>query len=258
MEKRLPTARIQDQVDPAGYCAKRAPCPPSVNNLYADPVPSKPRRRINYGFGKAPREEPVEIPRLFIRGLGGSVKMDLLGIGVKLSEESFMHFIADESLRDLHVHRGDLALIDPIRHTLDVGNLVLLELPGSGAIIRRLSKRNRVWYLSKADNGNPESFPLINQPMQGVVVGFLRLTTKIKPVNYRGAEANFALAKERAHATVPICKRAGEKPVESSPSKTRYRKNEHRPFLLTSESKPSYPSPKTRKKAPHSPKAKTC
>ena len=122
--------------------------------------------------------------------------MDLAGVGVDLSEAAFAHWIEDESLQRLHIHRGDIAIIDPMAVNLRVGNLILLELDGRPAF-RRLSKKGRLWFIRAAGHIRSEAVPLGTHPIYGAVIGITRLFTEVKAVKYRGTESNFKPSFER-------------------------------------------------------------
>ena len=128
MKKARPTSKIEDQVCPTGYHCKLKAGLPSIKKLFSDPVPDRLKERVSYAHGKLPLAEPVDTPRLFIHGLGGSIKLDLRGLGVAFSAAAFAHFVADESLISLDIHRGDIALVDPLRPMLRSGNLLLFDL----------------------------------------------------------------------------------------------------------------------------------
>ena len=240
MKKQPPATKIEDQTCPRAYRAQRRSHERSAKDLYSDPTPAKPRRKISYLLGETPREEPAEMPRLFIRGVvGGSIKMDLRGLDIELSEPAFAHWVADESLKHLHIHRGDIAVIDPMRPVLRDRNLVLVDLNGR-EVLRRLAKKNRVWFLETADGTKPEPVPLLDHPLHGVVLGVLRLFTNARAIKYRGTDANFAPRCERSSSSVPTNTHSREANAKSAHSMTLYPRRKQRALILAAERPPEY------------------
>ncbi len=191
MKKPPSTPVVQDQVSPPCKSKNhRAAKPPRFITRLAPTLLGK-HRPICYISGEKPRKEPTALPRLFIRGLGGSLKLDLRGVGVGLSNAVFAHFVADDALLPLHVCRGDIALIEPAIRRTHNGNLVLLELDGR-PVIRRLRKQKHLWMLNSVDGSSDDSVLPANQGIQGVVIGFVRLFNKLRPVRYEGTDANYS------------------------------------------------------------------
>lgn len=221
-------------------------------DLYADPAPRRPRRKISYIPGEKIREEPADMPRLFIRGFGGSVKMDLLGVGVGLSEASFAYRVSDENLKDFHIHRGDIAVVDPMRSAFKTGHLILLGLNGR-EVLGRLEWKHRIWWVQTMDDALPERIVIINQPLYGVVVGIIRLFTPLTPVAYRGTEANFKMMPEVSGD--PDQSRKGTRGTNAKPVRpdTFYNKKKRKPFLLVSEQKSPFRLSEIAEDRPHSP-----
>ncbi len=236
MKKRTTIPRVKDQVLTPIYPAKpRAEQNPEPN-FYAAPASCSTRRRISYIPGAVSRKEPVDLPRLFIRGFGGSIKMDLRGIGVGLSEGSFAFQVPNENLQSLHIHRGDIAVVDPGRPILKTGNLILLGLDGRETL-GRVERRHRIWWVKTMDDALPGRIPLTNQPLYGVVVGCVRLFTALTPVSYGGTEANFKPLQERSGKDFEHGRLSRRRDAKPSRSGTRYAKKKRAPFLLVSESK---------------------
>lgn len=152
-------------------------------------TPSGEHRAVSYLPGGSPRKEPKDIPRLFIRGLGGSIKMDLGGVGVRPSDAVFAHWVADDSLRPVHIFRGDILLIEPVIRSLQEGHLLLLELDGR-TVLRRAVKKKRLWCIESVDDAAATAV-LAGHALQGVVLGVVRLFTDLQPVKFRGTEPNF-------------------------------------------------------------------
>lgn len=153
-----------------------------ADGLYIPPSSRGDRRKIYRAPKEASPTALIPPPQLSIRGSGGgSVGIDLRGIGIGLSQTAFGHWVDDESLRMMHIHRGDLAIVDCTDHVLQEGNLILLDLNGR-SVLRRLRKRHRIWYLETSDGCQQSSLPLTNQPLHGVVISVIRLFSKAKPV----------------------------------------------------------------------------
>ena len=177
------SSKVTDHICPQKYKARRG-ATSRAKELYADASATELRRRVSYIPDEAPPKQIEKSPRLFIRGLhGGSIDIDLRQLGIRLSEAAFGHWVADESLKFLHVHRGDIAIIDCTHRILREGHLVLLGF-GGREVLRRLRKRHRIWYLETVDGSKQDPVPLTDQPMQGTVVGILRLFTRVKPIRY--------------------------------------------------------------------------
>ncbi|MBE7158129.1 MAG: hypothetical protein INR62_06790 [Rhodospirillales bacterium] len=132
------------------------------------------------------------MPRLFIQGSGGSIKMDLAGVGVRLSEAVFAHMVADDSLQSIQVCRGDIALIEPVFRRLHVGNLVCLEVDGR-PVLYRVRKEGQLWLVGPVSGDPSGSLLLAGQGIQGVVIGFVRLFNTLQPVRYEGTDANYSM-----------------------------------------------------------------
>ncbi len=258
MKKPSPATKIEDPICLSGYQAQRGSHEQSAKDLYADPIRSKPRRKISYIPGETPREEPAEIPRLFIRGLaGGSIKMDLRGLNIEISEAAFAHWVADESLKMLHIHRGDIAVIDSMRPVLlEERNLVLVGLDGC-EVLRRLARKNRIWFLETADGMAPKPIPLVDQPLYGVVLGTIRLFTKVKARKYRGTDANFAPCRERSSSSMATSQCSGDATIKRTHSMTHYPKRKQRALILAAEEPPKYVLSEIEQKPGYSARAKT-
>lgn len=234
MKKRLPPPKIKESVPVTEYHTERHPHLPWARSLFGDPKRTKQRRKASYIPGTIPLDEPPDIPRLFIRGvLGGSFKMDLLGLDINLSEAAFAHWVTDESLTTLHIHQGDIAIVDPLRETLEVGNLILLDLDGR-TVLRLLTRKRGVWFVEAADGTDSDPRPLLDYPLYGVALGILRLFTKVKAVVYRGTNANFKTSFERKPSQVKVKNRGCDQPAELRP-KAFYSKSKKPKFLLAAE-----------------------
>ncbi len=151
--------------------------------------------------------------------------MDLCGVGTRLSPAAFAYHVPDDSLVSVHIHRGDVVLIEPNYRAFRVGNLVLLEIDGQ-AVLRRLAKINRLWYLSRLDDAGSTPVPLIDQPLQGIAVGFVRLFAPMKPVKFRGADTDCEVSSTRSGYKI------------ATPKKSRVT-TALRPFLQTERAKSS-------------------
>lgn len=197
MKKRPPTSTIQHQVLPPCESISRGTIKPARFATCPGPSPLGEHRAVTYILGQRPRKEPAVLPRLFIRGHGGSIKLDLGGVGMRFSQAAFAHRVADDSLLSLHVCRGDIAVIEPAVRRICDGNLVLLEVEGH-SVIRRIQKRKRIRVLSPVDLGSDEVILLAGQAIQGVVIGFLRVFGALRPIKYEGTEANYSTGLEVA------------------------------------------------------------
>lgn len=194
MKKPSSTPEVQDYIGTKVYRAARKTAP-LASEFYAAP-PRKRHRRISYVPGETPPDKATVPPSLFIRGLlGGSLNLDLRGLNIELSEGAFAHWVADESLSQLHIHRGDIAIVDCAHRISREGNLVLLE-EGGREVLRRLRRRHQIWHLETADGSKQDLVPLTTQPLQGTVVGILRLFTKVKPSRYDRGSINLAVPAE--------------------------------------------------------------
>ncbi len=196
MKKSLPTPAVQDQVFlPCESKRRGAAKPPRFVTRLAPTLLGK-SRAVSYIPGEKPRKEPSVLPRLFIRGPnGGSIKLDLGGVGIGFSKAAFAHLVADHSLLSLHVCPGDIALIEPAVRRVHNGNLMLLEINGQ-PVIRRLRREKRLWMLDLVGRGSDGSIPFAELGIQGVVIGFVRLFNEIRPVRYEGTDANFSMGFE--------------------------------------------------------------
>ena len=140
MAKRISSPRISDQVCSQDYQARRAATEPDAKDVYGDRHPVRSTRKINYVTSEPPRPEPHSTPRLAVRGLiGGSIKIDLLGLNIRVSKGAFSQWIADESLASIHVHQGDLAILDPVR-TPRHSDIVMIFQDGH-EVFRRLVQK---------------------------------------------------------------------------------------------------------------------
>ncbi len=236
MKKRPPASKVKEQVSAQNYRATPCDKRKSAMTLSADPAPCRSRRKISYIPGGKIREEPADMPRLFVRGFGGSIKMDLRGVGIGLSEASFAYRVPDENLKDFHIHRGDIAVIDPVRSAFKTGNLILLGIDRR-EVLGRLEWRHRIWWVQTMDDGLPERIAITNLPLYGVVVGIVRLFTPLTPMAYRGTEANFKMLPEFSGAADQSHKRTRGTSVKPVRLDTLYTKKRRKPFLLVSEAK---------------------
>ncbi len=251
--KKRPTApKVKEQASAQIYRATPRDKRQFGRDLYADPTPRQPKRKISYTPGGKIREEPADMPRLFIRGFGGSIKMDLLGVGVGLSEASFAYRVPDENLKDFHIHRGDIAVIDPVRSVFKTGNLILLGIDGR-EVLGRLEWTHRIWWAQTMDDALPERIAITNLPLYGVVVGIIRLFTPLTPVAYRGTEANFKMLPELSGAADQGHKRTRGTNVNPVRLNTLYTKKKRKPFLLVSEPKSPFRLSEIDEDRPHSP-----
>lgn len=210
MKKRPSTLSVKDQIllQPPGRKASEAKAAPAARRPAG--TPSGKPQAVSYLPGGKPREEPTEIPRLFIRGFGGSIKLDLRGVGVHFSEAMFAHRVADDSLRSIHIFQGDIVLIEPVIRSLREGDLLLLELDGR-TVLRRAVKRKRLWCIESADGNPAETMVLADHALQGVVVGVLRLFTELTPVKFRGTGPNYSTGLELPQAKLDKATRTDSK-----------------------------------------------
>lgn len=160
--------------------------------------------------------------------------MDLGGLNIELSETAFGHWVSDESLKALDIHRGDIALVDPARRILEDGNLILVSLDG-WEVIKRLREKNHVWYMETANGAAPQSVPLSDSPIQGVVLGVLRLFTNAKAVNFRGTGAEFGPTREQPSSA--IRKSTRSRKSDAKPMRPGRRR---RPLILAGEQSSEY------------------
>ena len=235
MKKGRTAPKTKEQPSAVEYGANKRVRQPAAASLRVDMTSTKPQRPIRDLPGGPIREEPVELPRLFIRGLvGGSFRMDLRGLNIEFSDAAFAYGVADESMRKIHVHRGDIVIIDPLGG-LRPGGLLLLHLDGDD-VIRRLARKKGVWFLETADGTASTAEPLRDHMVQGVVLGVIRLFADVKPVRYRGTEANFRPSLERGTAQnkISYCSKASAKPQK------RKGQTRRRSFVLAAEDKSPY------------------
>ncbi len=245
MAKRIPSPRIRDQVCSQDYQAKRTATKPDAKVIYGDRHPIRSTRNINYIYGEPPRPEPPTPPRLFVRGcIGGSFKIDLLGLGVRLSPSAFSQWISDESLASIHVHQGDLAIVDPMRN-LKHRDIVMVLQDGH-EVFRQLLKSRGIWWLKNLDGADSTAVPLLVLPLYGVVLGFLRLCVTSKAVNYALGEKNF-VSPERKGLGPRYKKEEASSGLNGQ--KRPYTRRESAALILASEQAgPRYSSSKIRKK----------
>ena len=192
MAKRRPPRKISDQISPSPYGGKSIPSQTVRASVQHDPI--KTARRVSYIPGEEPKEEPVESPLLFVRGIGGSIKMDLGGLGIELSPSAFAFEMPDESLR-----RGDLAIVDSLRRTLREGDLLAVT-SGTLETLRAVTKRNRIWYLHAADQEDVDLLPLWEHAYTGIVLGFLRMFEPLRAVKYQAISSKSDSNRERSSA----------------------------------------------------------
>ena len=231
MPKRTSTPRVADQICPPEYHAKRGVTKLDARVLYGERDPVRPARKISYIAGEPPKQEPLTIPRLCTRGLiGGSFKIDLLGLNIGLSNHAFSQWICDESLAAIHVHRGDIAIIDPMR-ILKRGDIVMV-LEGGREVFRRLIKKRGVWFLMPLDDNISPATLLLRQPIYGVALGFLRLCVAAKAVNYANTEIETGNPERKM---LRRCCRTEDVPFVSSRGKRPYPRPIQPPFILASE-----------------------
>lgn len=190
MKKHLPASSVQDQVISLSNNNRRAASKPALFVTRPGPTPVGRRRTVSYVPGVVPRKKQPEVPRLFIRNFGGSIRMDLGGVGVRLSSAVFAHMVADDSLAAIHIYRGDIAVVEPGVRRFHDGNLVMLELDGH-AVLRKLKRQKRLWMMDPVDEDPTKSVVLANHGIQGVVLGFVRLFNALRPVRYEGTDANY-------------------------------------------------------------------
>lgn len=236
MAKVLSPKKLSDYHLTSAYSARRD------KRLQHDPKPSRPastnktRRNSSYIPGESLREEPVELPRLFIRGTGGSIKMDLGGVGIELPPESFAFTMPDESLGGLHIHAGDIAIIQPLGSKLCEDSLLMVQ-DGLQQTIRHLVKRGKLWFLETGDGKNTQTWPLLDQSIEGVVLGFVRLFKTIKPVSYRKPDSFYDVPRERNFRTESSSDRRHKSERGLSRAKPGYRTGKKSPVLLAAEGK---------------------
>lgn len=218
MKRPAPLPAVQDQIIPPceGQNRRAAKSSPFVTRL--SPTLLGRHQPVSYVPSEKPRKEPSALPRLFIRGHGGSIKLDLCGVGVGLSKAVFAHFVADDSLLSLHVCPGDIALVEPAVRRIHSGNLLLLNLEGR-LVIRQLEKQKRFWVLHPVGQSSERPVVLIDQGIQGVVIGFVRLFNKLRPIRYEGTDANDSTGLEIA--TPARRRRTRAEPLENSRSRVR-------------------------------------
>lgn len=188
MKRRPAAAKSKKNRKPTGPARSARTTQIPEAKLYTPPLALKLHRRVSYVPGELPKEESQDAIRLFIRGAGGSIKMDLRGVGTRLSPVAFAYQVPDDLLADIRIYRDDIIIIEPFYRALHERNLVLLEVDGR-SVLKQLTKKKRLWYLNSLGDSGPEPIPLVDRPLQGVVVGLVRLFTSLKPIKFRGAEA---------------------------------------------------------------------
>lgn len=250
--KEKDVCKVKEQVSAQIYRTTPRDKRKFARDLYTCPAPRRPGRKISYISDGKIREEPADTPRLFIRGFGGSIKMDLLGVGVDLSEASFAYRVPDENLKDFHIHHGDIAVVDPMRSTFKTGHLILFGLDGR-EVLGRLEWRHRIWWVQTMDAALPERIAITNQPLYGAVVGIMRLFTPLIPVAYQGTEANFKMLPELSGAADQRHERTRGTTVKPVRLDTLYTKKKRKPFLLVSEPKSPFRLSEKDEDRPHSP-----
>ena len=246
MKKGRTAPKTKAQPSAVEYGANKRAGQPAAASSHACTTSTKPQRPIRELSGEPIREEPAELPRLFIRGpVGGSFRMDLRGLNIEFSDAAFAYGVADESMREIHVHRGDIAIIDPLG-SLQPGGLLLLHLSGHD-VIRRLARKKGVWFLETADGTASTAEPLQDHMAQGVVLGVIRLFADVKPVRYRGTEANFRPSLERgtAQKKISYCSTPSAKPQKRK-GQTRRRSS-----VLAAEDKSPYRLSEVEEKSPY-------
>ena len=231
--KRSPKGK---QVRPAGYSAKRG-------SVHSGAKPVAPRADltsavgIRYFSGPKAAEEPKILPRLFVHGpSGGSVKMDLSGVGIELFPGAFSFIVPDDALRSLEIHRGDMAIVQPFDGNLEDGQLLVVST-GLEDRIGLLKREGRAWCLETAFGRNCEPMVMFEHPIKGRVIGFLRLFVPTEPVHYRPDDAHFAPPSERRGAAP---RRVASKPRRkeaAAPNNGYQRKTKAKPRWLTAETK---------------------
>ena len=133
---------------------------------------------------------------MLIRGIAGSIKIDLGGLGIDLIPGADAVSMPDDSLCQLGIRSGDIAIVQPPTRKLRKGDILAVEF-AEGATLRRLIKRGEIWYLEAADGKNKDLIPFHEQPFQGVVVGILRLFSVCSPVRYKMPDSAYAGFPER-------------------------------------------------------------
>ena len=203
MAKRRPNT-VNDQVNSTQYHCQRATTKKQTKSEF---VPSAESRQccrlISYIPGVLPKEELEELPRLHIRGMGGRIKIDLGGLGIRQSSEDFAFEMPDESLSELGIRRGDIAIVQPHGNLLRSGNILAVDV-GAHETLRLLTRRGRLWGLKSSRQKDTAWLPIYDLPILGVVVGVLRMFVPIFPVRSKLSEAYFAPPRERRRPNPPL------------------------------------------------------
>lgn len=199
---------VNDRACPPGYDTASV-SRPDVEAIAAGAtrkalLPENSFYRISYTPGVQPREEPAELPRLFIQGgSSGSIKMDLSGVGQWLCQSAFAFSVPDESLCDLHIHRGDIAIMEPHGTPAKAGDLVL-AFDGEKDALRLVTAVDGILWLGAADGINKTRTLFGLFPYQGVAVGIIRLFRDQKPVPYRPQEFQLNGMPEFSESTLQL------------------------------------------------------
>ena len=213
MKQRPPAPVIRDHV--VSMPPRRVPStckqPPTISRLA--PTLLGKHRKVNYVLGEKPPKKPPETPQLFIRGLGGGIKLDLDGVGIRLTKAAFLHWVPDDSLQLVGIHRGDVVLVEPTVRRMHNGNLVLLTLDGNTPF-RRLRKEGRLWWADPVDGKSSEPMLLATCGIQGVAIGVIRLFNELRPQKYERSDAT-----DDAGFEIPCPEKPGRKQVLSKKSR---------------------------------------
>ena len=198
-------SRINDQVCPSPFTVKAS--------ALATPEPAGPNAFVRFSYlpAQPPRVEPAKLPRLFIRGgRGGSVKMDLSGVGIWLQQSAFAFTMPDDSLSGLDIHAGDIAVVEPGVGALKVGGLVLVY-DGEKENLRQISSLQGGVRVQTANRKRVRQRSFVTCSLLGEVLGVLRLYRRLKPVPYQPEDFQYDPLPEISSATLKFRQRHPDK-----------------------------------------------
>ena len=133
-----------------------------------------PGHTINYLTGQPEPPRPYEAPRLPVQGpAGGSVTLDLSGLGIRLHGDSFAFSMPDDSLRALGIAAGDIAVIEPCRWQIREGDLLKVTIDGAETV-RQVTFRRKVPFFHAGPGSEPSTDPISLYGISGVVTAVLR------------------------------------------------------------------------------------
>ena len=232
MAKRRPLPKISDHTLSPTYGDKLLADETRRASVQHDQAQK--HRRISYIPGVKLEQEPAQLPRLFVRGMGGSIKMDLSGLGIPLSPSAFAFEMPDESLQNLGIHRGDLAIVDLPQRSLREGDLIMVT-SGPAETLRAVTKRDKIWYLHAAAGKGVTLIPLWKHAYTGIVLGFVRLFEPLKPAKYRAVIPDSDLPRERTLAECQSGQPASKPKANLTLPSQRYRTRKRRSSVLVAE-----------------------